>query len=112
MAEIRKGVKNTTTKAILRSSDGLFEMVEERVARFQLQMVRSQSADISSGFVRSAEVDDAKIAIVNLAALEGAVMDAIGAMRIMINGAKNAHHDYEEAAINIYDQPGGPGGPE
>jgi len=108
LAEFREGVRNTTTKALLRSSDGLYEMVEERVARFQLQMVRSQSADIGSGFVRSTEVDDAKIAIVNLDALEGAVVDAVAAMRIMINGAKNVHHDYEELAVNVYDQPGGP----
>jgi len=109
MSENRASVKNTTTKALLRSSDGLFEMVEERVARFQLQLIRSQSADIGSGFVRGPTVDDAKIALVNLEALQEAVESALNGMRGMIDGAKNVHHDYEELAVNVYDRPGGPG---
>jgi len=43
MAEFRDGVKNTTVKQILNMMDGLGEMVEERAARMEMQMVRSQS---------------------------------------------------------------------
>jgi len=105
MADVRANVRNTTIKGILLNLDGLYEMVDERVQRFQLQMVRSQSAAIGSGFLRNDEVDDAKIAVMNLRSLKAAVDSQIDAVIAIIGDAKNVHHDEEELSINVYDQP-------
>lgn len=107
MADVRENVKNTTIKGILLNIDGMFEMVDERVQRIQLQMIRSQSSNIASGFVRAGEdgVDDAKIARQNLMSLKADVDAQIAAAISLIDAARTAHHDEEEIAINVYDQP-------
>lgn len=103
MAEFRDGVKNTTIKQILNMMDGLGEMVEERAARMEMQMVRSQSSEIGSGFIKDADgVDDLGILLKNVAALKQAVSDGLDAVEVVAKGAKNVHHDFEELAINRY----------
>lgn len=103
MAEFRDGVKNTTIKQVLNMMDGLGEMVDERAARMEMQMVRSQSSEIGSGFIRDQDgVDDLGILLKNLAALRQAVNDGLDAVKVVAEGAKNVHHDFEELAINRY----------
>lgn len=105
MADKRQNVKNTTIKGILLNLDGMFEMVDERVQRAQLQMVRSQSSNIGSGFLRSDDVDDAKIAKMNLRSLKADVIAQIDGTIALIDAAQGVHHDQEELDINVYDQP-------
>lgn len=103
MAEFRDGVKNTTIKQVLNMMDGLNEMVEEREARMEMQMVRSQSAEIGSGFIRDQDgIDDLGILLKNVAALRQAINDGLDAVEMVAKGSKNVHHDFEELAINRY----------
>jgi len=83
--------------------DGLGEMVEERLARQEMQLTRSQSAELASGWLRDSDgVDDLQIMLKNLKALRMAVNDNIDAVVMVANGALNVQHDHEEMAINRY----------
>ena len=103
MADIRDNVRNTTVKQLLRMIDGLGEMVEERNARIEVQMVRSQSADMGSGFIKGGDVDDLKILLMNVASARQAINDGLDAIELVAKGAKTVHHDYEELIVSKYD---------
>jgi hypothetical protein len=100
---IREKITNTTIKNCLNLMDGLGEMVEERLARQEMQLTRSQSAELASGWLRDSDgVDDLQIMLKNLKALRMAVNDNIDAVVMVANGALNVQHDHEEMAINRY----------
>ena len=103
MAETRQTVRNTTTKQLLNLLDGLSEMVSERLDRNEMQMIRSQSANMGSGFLIDGDgVDDLNIFKKNMASLKQAVMDGIDAAVLVAEGSKQVHHDFEELSINTY----------
>lgn len=104
MSEFRADVRNTTIKQILNLLDGLDEMVDERLARNEMQMVRSQSADVGSGLLTGGVggVGDLNIFLTNMESLRQAINDGIDAATLVAKGAKPVHHDYEELTINRY----------
>jgi len=103
MAEFRKDVRNTTVKQILNMIDGMDEMVGERTDRIEMQMVRSQSADIASGFLQGdGVVGDLNILLMNVESLRQGFNDALDAIELVAKGAKKAHHDHEELVLNSY----------